>query len=498
MNNGHQLVQLEANMPILTASGQIMHVSAELAAAFQPGDRLAAVAETGQLLHIPAKEQAIATAAVTRCVNAFEQMGAVSDAQISDFYERFAQALEDDAIWAQIAEVNAADVASAQARGRSTTRLMTSEKMRCGMTDGLRGWIKSPSRRGQILETVQHEGFRVELVGAALGVVAFVFEGRPNVLADACGVLRGGNTVIFRIGSDALATAQAIMRLALEPALAAAGLPNGAVALVESTAHAAGWALFLDARLGLAVARGSGPAVATLGALARSAGVPVSLHGTGGAWIVAAQSASAEDFGRVVVRSLDRKVCNTLNTCCILHSQAAELVPMLLESLEEAARRRGQNYKLHVAAGSEWAVPAELFKKSVTIRRAQGVVREPQAAHLPADGLGHEWEWEESPEVTLKLVDSVAEAVALFNAQSPLLVGSLISTDADEQQRFFDTLNAPFVGDDHTRWVDGQFALNKPELGLSNWQNGRLFGRGAILSGDSVYTVRTRFVREKV
>jgi glutamate-5-semialdehyde dehydrogenase len=43
-----------------------------------------------------------------------------------------------------------------------------------------------------------------------------------------------------------------------------------------------------------------------------------------------------------------------------------------------------------------------------------------------------------------------------------------------------------------TRWVDGQFALNKPELGLSNWQNGRTLGRGGILSGDSVFSVRYR------
>ena len=52
------------------------------------------------------------------------------------------------------------------------------------------------------------------------------------------------------------------------------------------------------------------------------------------------------------------------------------------------------------------------------------------------------------------------------------------------------SLNAPFVGDGFTRWVDGQYALDRPELGLANWQNGRLIGRGAILSGDSVHTIR--------
>ena len=40
-----------------------------------------------------------------------------------------------------------------------------------------------------------------------------------------------------------------------------------------------------------------------------------------------------------------------------------------------------------------------------------------------------------------------------------------------------------------TRWVDGQYALDRPELGLSNWEHGRLFARGGVLSGDSVYTI---------
>jgi glutamate-5-semialdehyde dehydrogenase len=52
------------------------------------------------------------------------------------------------------------------------------------------------------------------------------------------------------------------------------------------------------------------------------------------------------------------------------------------------------------------------------------------------------------------------------------------------------------VGNGFTRWVDGQYALDKPELGLSNWQGGRLFGRAGILSGDSVFTVRSRAVQQ--
>ena len=73
-----------------------------------------------------------------------------------------------------------------------------------------------------------------------------------------------------------------------------------------------------------------------------------------------------------------------------------------------------------------------------------------------------------------------------------VFVVSLISSDAAEHEGFYGAVDAPFVGDGFTRWVDGQFALDQPELGLSNWQAGRLFGRGGVLSGDAVHTVRLR------
>ena len=99
-----------------------------------------------------------------------------------------------------------------------------------------------------------------------------MFEGRPNVFADAAGVMRAGNTVVFRIGSDALETAQAMVAHCLAPALAEAGLPAGTAQLLATPSRAAGWALFADVRLSLAVARGSGAAVEQLGAVARQAG----------------------------------------------------------------------------------------------------------------------------------------------------------------------------------------------------------------------------------
>ena len=490
-----QVKPLRPGSTVLAPDGTAFPVDEAFASAFQPGDRVIADPGAG-LLRIPREDAAAARAAVDRAVDAFERMGSVDDNAIAMFYQRGAQALADDAVWREIAAVNATDVERAGARGRSTTRLAVSADMREKMIEGMRGWASTPSRRGALLETIRQDGFRVEMTGAALGVVAFVFEGRPNVLADACGVLRGGNTVVFRIGSDALATARSIMRLAIDPALTASGLPKGAVSLVDSAAHAAGWAVFLDQRLSLAVARGSGQTVELLGSLARGAGTPVSLHGTGGAWIVVSDTAKGDHLKQAVARSLDRKVCNTLNTCCLVGARARDHARLVLEGLLEAGGARGQPFKLHVAAGDEDLVPQALFESEVRIVRAQGTVVEKQAEVISREALGIEWEWEETPEITLVRADSLDEAVALFNAQSPRLVGTLLSEDPNEHRRFFETLNAPFVGDGHTRWVDGQFALNKPELGLSNWEHGRLFARGAVLTGDSVYTVRTRYIGE--
>ncbi len=492
VDGSEELTGLSEGQPIVFGGNRLARVSAELAARFQPGDHVVVVSDSGELLHIPADEWAIATGAVTRAVDAFASMGAVSDVAVSEFYRLFADLLADDERFAAIAEANRSDITSARERGRSTTRLELTDNMRNDMVEGLRLWQQTTSTRDSVAEAVDHDGWRLEQRVAGLGVVGFIFEGRPNVFADACGVLRGGNTVVFRIGSDALGTARAIVTYALDPALEEAGLPAGAASLVDSVAHAAGWAMFSDPRLSLAVARGSGPVVAQLGTVARQAGTPVSLHGTGGAWMVAAVSADADRLGATVAASLDRKVCNTVNTVCVHAERAAELVPVVLQGLAAAADARQAGPKAHITASAAPFVPDGWFDAEADIVRADGVQREAKADLIDDARLGHEWEWENSPEVTITVVGSVDEAVELFNQQAPSFVASLISDSDEEHEQFWATINAPFVGDGFTRWVDGQYAFNRPELGLSNWQYGRLFGRGAVLSGDSVYTLRTR------
>jgi glutamate-5-semialdehyde dehydrogenase len=395
------------------------------------------------------------------------------------FYEEFARRLKDEAIFYQIREANERNVADAQAKGRSTTRLVLSESMRQDMIEALLIW-KELVTSNTVRETVNHDGWSIESHVAPLGVVGFVFEGRPNVFADATGVLASRNVCVFRIGSDALETARAIMNLAVIPSLQEAGLPPSSVALLPSKTHAAAWALFSDKRLSLAVARGSGTSVALLGEIAQQHGIPASLHGTGGAWMVVSDVVDVDRLKNVVQSSLDRKVCNTLNTVVLTESSLGNSLQSVIDGVVLAAHKRNTHAVLHVdgdvaSALANCTVPQEFAVETID-----------------HSNLGTEWEWENTPELSIVVSDNVNGAIDLFNAQSPSFVLSIISDDESEIDLAWSRSNAPFFGDGMTRWVDGQYALSKPELGLSNWQNGRTFARGGILSGDSIYTVRYR------
>lgn len=508
------LTALTPGMLIPYGGDRYAVVDDALAAAFTAGDALHVDTTTGALLHIPARVRAAVSGQVSAAVAAFDTVRTADPSRIRSFFRAFADRLAEDAVWEQITTANRADADLARSRGRSVTRLTVSDRMRADMVLGLREWDDILAERDRAdagpLTHVRHDGWDVQVVAAPLGVVAFVFEGRPNVFADAAGVLATGNTAVLRIGGDALGTAEAIRDHALIPALQQAELPDGAVGLLPLRDRSAGWALFSDPRLALAVARGSGPAVAQLSAVARSAGVPVSAHGTGGAWLVADESADVDRFAGAVRHSLDRKVCNTLNVAVIPRSRVADLVPALLRAADAAAAARVEGdgadegaedragdgvppsglARIHVAAGSEDVLPARELERTIAVHRADGVHHEPRASVLPVAELGREWEWEDTPELSLVVVADLAEAVSLFNTYSPRFVASLISTDSAAHERFRGGVDAPFVGDGFTRWVDGQYALSQPELGLSNWENGRLLARAGILTGADLTTRR--------
>jgi glutamate-5-semialdehyde dehydrogenase len=471
-----RLQSLSEGQMVLLGGDRVVRVDAQLAAAFNDGDRLLIAGD--ELLHVPAAEAAISHEAVDGALAAFSALASCSDAQIDEFFAGFASRLGDGEVADALRLANERDVESARQRGRAITRLILDDRMLADMIAGLEMWRDLPGARDAVTSTIEHPGWSIDVRRAPLGVVGFVFEGRPNVFADAAGVVRTGNTAVLRIGSDALGTAKAIVTHALAPALEAAGLPPGTVTLVESPAHAAGWALFADQRLSLAVARGSGPAVDQLGSIARSAGVPASLHGTGGAWMIVAPDADRERLTSVVGASLDRKVCNTLNVCCVPREQAEDLLPAVIAGAARAGRNRDTTTIVHMDD------EVRAFVASAT--DPDMIVTAP----MPEGGLGVEWEWDDTPEFTLIIVDDIADAVERCNQHSPHFVVSVVTDSPNTVSEVYRSVDAPFVGDGFTRWVDGQYALREPELGLSNWEHGRLLGRGGVLTGASVHTLR--------
>jgi len=252
-------------------------------------------------------------------------------------------------------------------------------------------WSQLDLARDLVLSNIEHDGWNVEVVRAPLGVVGFVFEGRPNVFADATGVLRTGNTVVFRIGSDALGTARAISKHMLVPALIASGLPEKSVVLIDSPTHGAGWALFSHSGLSLAIARGSGNAVAQLGAVARQSGTAVSLHGTGGAWMIIGQSADADDIASFVMNSLDRKVCNTLNVVAMTSDASVHNIQAVMKGISHAATHRNTHAIVHVSHTSKKFLDSCDIPVNVNIEWSNNI------------DYALEYEWEDQPELAARV-----------------------------------------------------------------------------------------------
>ena len=204
-----------------------------------------------------------------------------------------------------------------------------------------------------------------------------------------------------------------------------------------------------------------------------------------------AGDADADRFASAVLHSLDRKVCNTLNVCCMPASRPRprRRVPRRRRRRRRAARdlgapaRRVASACRHVPGGAlhDHGQDPSAPTACTTSRRRADRRRRP-GDRVGVGGVARGRRSSSSPTSTRPSRCSTATARASSPRSS--------APTRPSTTRFYAAVDAPFVGDGFTRWVDGQFALDTPELGLSNWQGGRLFARGGVLSGDSVYTVR--------
>ena len=330
------------------------------------------------------------------------------------------------------------------------------------MVAGLRSWARSPLRRDESLGRVEHDGWSVEARRAPLGVVGFVFEGRPNVFADATGVLRTGNTVVMRIGSDALGTASAIVTAALDPALAAAGLPAGTV-----------------------VARPIAGAFRRLGAVRRSAGcrspslaarVPRCPARRGGPPGRHAGQPARHRRGVARRRRAGRRRALPRRRGALPRPQGVQHAERVLHpGRARRPRRRVPRAPSTTPPSGAARAPGctsrrrrdRLSRRSASARRSRSGGRTVNTSsrrrrRSPPTSSGGSGSGSTRPRSRSSSRADVDAAVALCNRHSPRFVASLVSDDPAEHDRFYAAVDAPFVGDGFTRWVDGQYALDTP------------------------------------
>jgi glutamate-5-semialdehyde dehydrogenase len=332
----------------------------------------------------------------------------------------------------EILAANAEDVAEARVGGTTSAfidRLTLTQGRVDAMADGIATVRGIADPVGVVTESWQRpNGMTIERVRVPLGVVAVIFESRPNVAADA-GVLclKSGNAVILRGGSDSFRSCRAIHECLVE-GLREAGLPEAAITLVPTRDRAAVGMLLsgLNGAIDVIVPRGGKSLVARVEAEAR---VPVFAHLEGVNHVYVDHAANLEMAKSIVLNAKMRRtgVCGAAETLLIDRAGAAKSAKPLVEMLIEAGCEvRGDEavQRVHArvkpASDEDWG--AEYLDAIIAAKLVDGV--DGAIAHILEHGSHHTdaivTEDEKAAQKFLREVDS---AIVLHNASTQFADG---------------------------------------------------------------------------
>lgn len=303
------------------------------------------------------------------------------EAQRNRALQSMAAALRDRA--AAILAANAQDLAEARASGQNAAfidRLL----LDAGRLDDVAAAVASvaelPDPLGKVLATwTQPNGLRFERVATPLGVIAVIFESRPNVTADAGALcLKSGNAAILRAGSDSFRTATEIAA-ALRQGLEAAGLPADAIQLVPTRDRAAVGEILkgLDGAIDVVVPRGGKSLVARVQSDAR---VPVFAHLDGNCHVYVHASADLAMAREIVLNAKLRRtgVCGSAETLLVDEACAAtHLAPLVAALLDAGCAVRGDDEtqpldaRVTPAMDEDWAT--EYLDRIIAVKVVAGL-----------------------------------------------------------------------------------------------------------------------------
>jgi glutamate-5-semialdehyde dehydrogenase len=386
-----------------------------------------------------------------RAQSAARQLAKLPSGTKNDALIRMAVALEAEE--AALTALNARDVERATDNGRSSAMIdrlrLTPQRIR-DMARGLREIAALSDPIGEVTHMWRRpNGLEIGMMRVPLGVIAFIYESRPNVTADAAGLcLKSGNTVIFRGGSEAIQSNLALSEL-LSKAAVAAGMPDDALQMIPITDRRAIFELLkMEKYVDLVVARGGEEFIRTVVEHSR---IPVIKHDKGLCHTYIDNEADLAMAAKVGFNAKVQRpsVCNAMETLLVHRDIAQSFLPPFCEQLKDArVEVRGCPKTLGIVP---WATAAS----------------------------DEDWDTEYLDLIlSIKVVGDLDDALDHIARHSSKLSESIITMNYQKARRFLYEVDAAAVFvNASTRFTDGYEFGFGAELGISTQ---KLHARGPM------------------
>ena len=299
-------------------------------------------------------------------------------------------------------------------------RLRLTKERISGMAQGIRDVVKLPDPVGRILEEhTRADGLVIQKVSVPMGVIAIIYESRPNVTSDAAALaLKSGNVCILRSGKEAFRSANAIVD-ALKRGLSRAGVPETAVNLVQDTSRESAAALMTaTGYVDLLIPRGG---AGLINACVRNATVPCIATGTGICHVYVEKTADQEMALNIIENAKTSRpsVCNAEEVLLVDKAIAGEFLPKLMKRL---VTDRAQPVELRLDAYAGSIIPGkaagaqdfdtEFLDYILAVKCVDGV--EEAISHISAHSTGHSEAIVTRDDAAAELFTSCVDSAAVY------------------------------------------------------------------------------------
>lgn len=384
---------------------------------------------------------------------AARQMTTLSTSEKNEALQKMGQALWEER--ESIIEANQRDIQTARAQGIAETRidrLLITEQRLQEMIQGLAQIVQLPDPIGQVLEEIQHpQGMVIKKVRVPFGVIAMVYESRPNVTVDAAGLaIKTGNAVVLRGGKEALQSNQALVN-ALKKGLSSSKVPVESLQLIQQIERET-VDILIRAKgiVDLAIPRGGAGLIQRV---VKNSLIPVIETGVGNCHVYVHQSANPKMAEEIVINAKTQRpsVCNAMETLLVDENFAKDhLVSMITKLQEKGVEIRGCE-KTQEITNNQKVIPAT----------AEDYLTE----HLDLV-------------LTVKVVNSLEEAIDHIEEYGTKHSEAIVAEEKQAVEQFLNRIDAAAVYHNvSTRYTDGfEFGFGA-EIGISTQ---KLHARGPM------------------